>query len=132
MGRTTAIATIIGANEAREYEFLVDTGSVHIGLSQEDIDELELSPVPNGVLQVPTATGIVERQSYWAIGEIDGRGFGTMITEVPIPLIGYHLLESLRYRVNPDTHTLERIPADEPSPPYMLIRRSENEGEPEW
>ncbi len=132
MGRTTAIATIIGGNEAREYEFLVDTGSTHIGLLRQDIDELELSPVPNGVLQVLTATGIVERQSYWAIGEIDGRGFGTMITEAPIPLIGYHLLESLRYRVNPVSHTLERIPADEPSPPYMLIRRSENEGEPEW
>ncbi len=129
MGRTTAMATIIGSSEAREYEFLVDTGSTHIGLPQQEIDELELSPVPNGVLQVLTATGIVERQSYWAIGEIDGRGFGTMITEAPIPLIGYHLLESLRYRVNPVTHALERIPIDEPSPPYMLISKSEHEGE---
>ena len=74
MGRTTATATIIGATGEREYEFLVDTGSTHIGLPQREIDELELSPVPNGVLQVLTATGIVERQSYWAIGEIDGRG----------------------------------------------------------
>ena len=130
MGRTIATATIIGANEAREYEFLVDTGSTHIGLPQRDIDELDLSPIPNGVLQVLTANGIVERQSYWAIGEIDGRGFGTMITEAPIPLIGYHLLESLRYRVNPVAHTLERIPMDEPSPPYMLIRQSEHEGGP--
>ena len=61
MGRTTATATIIGANGAREYEFLVDTGSTHIGLPQHEIDELELSPVPNGVLQVLTATGIVEK-----------------------------------------------------------------------
>ena len=120
MGRTTAIATIIGASESREYEFLVDTGSTHIGIPEQEIEELGLSPVPNGILQVLTATGIVERQSYWAIGEIDGRGFGTMITEAPIPLIGYHLLESLRYRVNPVTHALERIPIDEPSPPYML------------
>lgn len=132
MGRTTVTATIIGANEAREYEFLVDTGSTHIGLPQQDIDELDLSPIPNGVLQVLTANGIVERQSYWAIGEIDGRRFGTMITEAPIPLIGYHLLESLRYRVNPVAHTLERIPTDEPSPRYMLISKSENQGEAEW
>ncbi len=124
MGRTTAMATIIGASEVREYESLVDTGSTHIGLPRREIDELQLSPVPNGILQVLTATGIVERQSYWAIGEIDGRGFGTMITQAPIPLIGYHLLESLRYRVNPVTHALERIPVDEPSPPYMLIRQS--------
>ena len=132
MGRTTAIATIIGANETREYEFLVDAGSTHVGLPQQEIEELGLSSVPNGVLQVLTAAGIVEGQSYWAIGEIDDRGFGTMITEAPIPLIGYHLLESLRYRVNPVTHTLERIPVDEPSPPLMLINRPNKQGEPEW
>ena len=56
MGRTVATATIIDANGAREYEFLVD----------------------------------------------------------------YHIRESLRYRVNPVAHALDRIPIDEPSPPYML------------
>ena len=46
MGRTTAMATIIGASEVREYEFLVDTGSTHIGLPRREIDELQLSPSP--------------------------------------------------------------------------------------
>ncbi|MCE2457287.1 MAG: aspartyl protease family protein [Dehalococcoidia bacterium] len=121
MGRTFATTTIIGAAETREYEFLVDTGATHIGLPQEELDELDLSPIPNGVISVRTANGIIEQQSYWALGEIDGRGFGATVTQAPIPLIGYHLLQTMRYRVNPVTESLERLPEDEFGPPYLLL-----------
>ena len=121
MGRTFATATIIGAAETREYEFWVETGATHIGLPQEELDELDLSPIPNGVISVRTANGIIEQQSYWALGEIDGRGFGATVTQAPIPLIGYHLLQTMRYRVNPVTESLERLPEDEFGPPYLLL-----------
>ena len=121
MGRTFATATIIGTSESREYEFLVDTGATHIGLPEHELEELGLSPIPNGVISVRTANGIIEQQSYWALGEIDGRGFGATVTQAPIPLIGYHLLQTMRYRVNPVTESLERLPEDEFGPPYLLL-----------
>ena len=121
MGRTFATATIIGAAERREYEFLVDTGATHIGLPQSELDELGLSPIPNGVISVRTANGIIEQQSFWALGEIERRGFGATVTQAPIPLIGYHLLQTMRYRVNPVTESLERLPEEEFGPPYLLL-----------
>ena len=121
MGRTIATATIIGATETREYEFLVDTGATYIGLPQDEMDELGLTPIPNGVISVRTANGIIEQKSYWALGQIEGRGFGAIVTQAPIPLIGYHLLQTMRYRVNTVTESLERLPEDEFGPPYLLL-----------
>ena len=121
MGRTYATATIIGAADTREYEFLIDTGATHVGLPQNEMEELGLAPIPNGVISVRTANGIIEQKSYWALGQIDGRGFVTVVTQAPIPLIGYHLLQTMRYRVNPVTESLERLPEDEFGPPYLLI-----------
>ena len=120
MGRTTTTATIVGSTTSREYEFLVDTGATHIGLPENELEELGLAPIPNGVISVRTANGIIEQQSYWALGQIDGRGFVTTVTQAPIPLIGYHLLLTMRYRVNTVTESLERLPEDEFGPPYLL------------
>ncbi len=122
MGRTYATATIIGDNDSPEYGFLVDTGSTHVGLPQEEIDQLRLTPIPDGTILVRTANGIVRRQSYLALGRIDGSGFAATVTPSPIPLIGYEFLENRGYRVNPVTETLERIPDDEFPPPYQLLR----------
>ena len=121
MGRTFATAMIIGTTETREYEFLVDTGATHVGLPENEMEELGLAPIPNGVISVRTANGIIEQRSYWALGEIDGRGFVTTVTQAPIPLIGYQLLQTMRYRVNPVTESLERLPEDEFGPPYLLL-----------
>ena len=120
MGRTYAIATIFGSNESREYDFLVDTGSTHVGLPQVDIDTLRLTAIPNGSMLLRTATGIVQQQTYWAVGEIEGQGFVATVTAAPIPLIGYEFLENRGYRVNPVTETIERVPDDEFAPPFML------------
>ncbi len=123
MGRTFAKATLAGADKDREYEFMVDTGSTYVGLPQSEIDELGLQEIPNGVEATLTANGVVERQTYWAIGYIDGRGFGCIVSEAPTPLIGYHLLQTMIYIVNPVTETLERAPDEEIGPPYILLRR---------
>ena len=120
MGRTEVNAVIIGPRGEREFTFLVDTGSTIVGLPQADIEDLELTPIPNGRVRVRTATGIVERETFYALGELEGQGFGTMIMAAPIPLIGYELLENLSFRVNPVTQTLERAGDDEFVPPYQL------------
>lgn len=120
MGRTFVEATIAGPRSQREYRFLVDTGSTYMGLPAEEIEALGLEPIPSGRIEVLTAQGLVEYDSYWALGTIEGRGFGTTVLPSPVPLIGYEILENLRYRVNPVTRELEQLQAGEPGPPYQL------------
>ena len=120
MGRVFATATILGSDDRRSYEFLVDTGATHVGLPQEEIDELRLVEIPNGAMLLQTANGVVWQKTYWAIGEIEGQGFVATVTPAPIPLVGYEFLENRRFRVNPVTERLERVPDDEFAPPYQL------------
>ena len=123
MGRTFVEATITGPNLTREYNFLVDTGSSLIGLPIQEIQALGLIPIPNGKLEFVTATGVVELETYNAIGQIQGQGFSGTVIPTPIPLVGYELLENRRFRVNPVSQQLERVPPEEIHPPYLLLLR---------
>ena len=125
MGRTFVEGTIIGSSTTKEFRFLVDTGSTFIGLRLEDIEELGLTKIPDGSVEVLTANGVAEYQTYWALGRIDGRGFGATVTESPIPLVGYEILENLRLRVDPFSGQLERAPSSELGPPYQLASMQE-------
>ena len=49
-----------------------------------------------------------------------GEQFGAILVPASIPLIGYELLENLRFRVNPLTREIEKVPEDEVGPPYLL------------
>jgi predicted aspartyl protease len=120
MGSTHVNAIIYGPLGSREYAFLIDTGSTFVGLPSTEIEELGLVPVRNGTVELLTAEGIAERQMYVAQGEVEGRGFVAAVIAAPTPLIGYEVLESLRFRVNPITQSLERVPLDEPHPPFLL------------
>ena len=40
------------------------------------------------------------------------------------PLLGYELLQNLKYKVNPITHQIERVPYSERQPPYLLVMPS--------
>ena len=120
MGRTIVKATIIGPQDTRSYEFLVDTGSTFIGLPIEEIEALGLTPVPNGRIIVNTAEGLVERSTYIGVGELEGQGFSKEVIAMPIPLIGYEALDSLRFRVDPVTERIERVPDTEVHPPLAL------------
>ena len=120
MGRTEVNAVIIGPQVEREFKFLVDTGSTLVGLPEADIEEMGLEPIPDGRVRVRTATGLVERNTFYAFGRLEGQGFGATIIASPIPLIGYELLETMRFKVNPVTQTLERVDDEEMGPPYML------------
>ena len=120
MGRTEVNATIIGPHAEREFTFLVDTGAVFVGLPAEEIENLGLIPIPNGRRQFVTANGVVERDSYGAYGRLEDQGFLATVMVASIPLIGYELLENMRFRVNPVTQSLERVGGEEMGPPYML------------
>jgi len=120
MGRTEVNATIIGPRAEREFTFLVDTGSTLVGLPETDIEHLGLNPIPDGSVRVRTANGVVQRQTFYALGRLEDQGFGATIIAAPIPLIGYELLENMRFRVNPVTQALERVGDEEMGPPYML------------
>jgi predicted aspartyl protease len=120
MGRTFAQATIHGPKASKEYSFLVDTGSTHMGLPIEQIEELGLTLIPDGKRRFITATGLLELDTYVALGIFGGVGFSATVIPTPVPLLGYKILESLRFRVNPVTQQLEEVPEDEPHPPYLL------------
>jgi predicted aspartyl protease len=121
MGRTLATATINGPLASKEYSFLVDTGASFVGLPITEIQELGLSPVPNGKRRFMTATGVVELDTYTAIGMVENEGFTAWVMPAPIPIIGYELLENLRFRVNPVSQRLEKVPDEvEDHPPYLL------------
>ena len=118
MGRTEVNATIIGTRGEKEFTFLVDTGSTYVGIPAEDIEELGLVRIPGGTVRLGTATGVVEQATYGAFGRLAGRGFNATIVTTPVPLLGYELLENMRFRVNPVTQTLEAVGDDEFAPPY--------------
>ena len=120
MGRTEVNAAIIGPRLEREFTFLVDTGSTYVGLPAEDITELGLIRIPDGRRWFGTATGIVEQDTFNAFGRLEGRGFSATVIATPIPIIGYELLEAMRFRVNPVTQTIESLRPDEFGPPYIL------------
>jgi len=71
-------------------------------------------------MRLLTATGVVERQTYAPQDELAGKGFVATVTEAPIPIVCYELLESLRLRVNRVSKALEDVPDEDLAPPYQL------------
>ena len=119
MGRTEVQDKVIGDKETREYTFLVDTGATYLALPMEEIEALGLRQ-SRGKIRLMSATGVVDVDTYFADGELLGQEFGAILAPASIPLIGYELLENLRYRVNPVTEELENVPEDEVHPRYLL------------
>ena len=119
MGRTEVQAKVIGDNETREYTFLVDTGATYLALPAEEIEALGLRKGA-GRLRLMSATGVVDVDTYFADGELMGQEFSAILVPASIPLIGYELLENLRFRVNPVSNEIEKVPEEEVHPPYLL------------
>jgi predicted aspartyl protease len=122
MGVTQVQGKVIGETETREYTFLVDTGATYLGLPQEEVEALGLRQ-GRGRIRLMSATGIVEVNTYYADGELKGQGFSSILVPASTPLIGYELLENLRFRVNPVTGQLETVPDEEVHPPFLLHLR---------
>ena len=119
MGTTHVIAKVFGESETREYSFLADTGSTYIALPLEEIEALGLRQ-GLGRIKFMSATGIVEVDTYFADGELMGQEFSALLVPASTPLIGCELLENLRFKVNPVTRQLERVPDSEWNGPYLV------------
>jgi predicted aspartyl protease len=119
VGRTEIPARIYGDNSTREYTFLVDPGATYLALPLEEIEALGLRR-GRGKLRLMSATGIVEVSTYFADGNLMGEEFRAILVPASTPLIGDELLENLRYRVNPVTRQIEKVPENETRPPYLL------------
>ena len=120
MGATYVTASVTGTSGSRSYEFLVDTGSTFIGLPQVEIDELGLERLGDRTVRLVTADGIVDREIYYGFGDLQGEPFVQRVLAMPTPVIGYELLQTLRFRVNTVSHVIERVPDDEVHPPFAL------------
>lgn len=119
MGRVTVRASVIGNTGTRLFTFLVDTGSTFVGLPIEDIEALGLPKAPGEPRRIQTAVGIIEQHAYASSVRLDGETTFALVTEAPVPLIGYEVLENLKLKVNPVTEELERAGEDEHMPPYF-------------
>ena len=119
MGVTQVQARVSGEKETREYTFLVDTGATYMALPMEEIEALGLEPT-GASLRLMSATGLVELETYFARGELMGSRFAGLAVPASTCLIGYELLENLRFRVNPVGQVIERVPDDEFHPPFLL------------
>ena len=119
MGVTQVKAKVFGEYEEREYTFLVDTSSTYMALPPEEIEGLGLRPT-GGTVRLMSATGLVDVETYFATGEIMRRRFGGIVVPSVSPLLGYELLQNLRFKVNPITHSIEKVSDDEIHPPYLL------------
>ncbi len=67
-----------------------------------------------------SATGPVDVETYHADGELMGQEFAAILVPAATPLLGYELLQNLRFKVNPVTHQIEKVPDDEIHPPFQL------------
>ena len=119
VGRTEVQARIFGDRETRGYTFLIDTGATYLALPPEEIEALGLRQ-GRMRLRLMSATGVVDVNTYYADGELMGEGFSAILVPASTPLIGYELLENLRFRVNPVSGQIEKVPEDEIHPPYLL------------
>ena len=119
MGLTQVQAKIFGNQEEREYTFLVEAGSNYVALPQEEIEALGLRP-SGGTARLMSANGPVDVDTYTVVGELRGQRFAGVAVPSATPLLGYQLLQNLRYRVNTVTHDIEKVPDDEMYPPYLL------------
>ena len=119
MGVTMVHARVFGEEGTRDYEFMVDTGSTYLALPMPEIEALGLANTDSTV-RLMSATGWVDVPSYFVRGELRGQRFGAILVPAATPLLGYELLQNLRFRVNPVNHEIEKVPDDEIHPPYIL------------
>ena len=120
MGKTMVEASAAGPNGTRLFSFLIDTGATLIGLPSQDIEALGLPLVEGGRQKVLTAAGVIAQETYVATIRIEADVTPALVTEAPVPMIGWDVLERLRMKVNLVTHKLEKASEDEPMPPFML------------
>ena len=120
MGLTEVQARVFGEKDTREYRFMVDTGSTFLALPQEEIEALGHRR-EQGTVRLMSANGMVDVETYFTEGELMGQVFSCILVPAATPLLGYHLLQNLRFKVNPVTFQIEKVPDDEFCPPFLNL-----------
>ena len=111
MGFTYVNAIVYGQRASRVVEMLVDTGSTYIVLDSKTIGDIELLGTPYKVDLTLADGRKIKTRLFLAEVEAGGRRGPAFVAEVetPRPLLGAHALETLGFKVNPKTGTLEEI-----------------------
>ena len=119
MGFVYVDVVIRGSRSSKTIKMLVDTGSTYIVLSPETIKELGLHETPYSVELTLADKRKVKAKLYLAEAEIKGRKGPVLVAELdtPTPLLGVYALETLGFKVNPQTGELEEI---SPEGGYLL------------
>ena len=120
MGAITVQARIFGENETREYRFAVGGCSNFLALPREEIEALGHRQ-NQGTVRLTDDAGSAEVETYFAHGELLGREFGAVLVPAATPIIGFHLLQNLRFKVNPATLQIENVSDDEFAPPFLNL-----------
>ena len=113
-------AKVFGKNETRKYQFTVGGCSNFLALPKEEIEVLGHRRA-QGMVRLMGATGMVDVETYFAEGELMGRVFSCILVPAATPLLGYHLLQNLRFKVNPVTFQIEKMPDHEFFPPFLNL-----------
>lgn len=111
MGFTYVSTIIHGKLTSKSVEVLVDTGSTYIVLSSEMIRELGLFETPYKVKLTLADKREIEVKLFLAEVEVENRKGPALIAEFDTPksFLGVHALETLGFKVNPRTGSLEEI-----------------------
>ena len=111
MGFTNVKVTIHGSRVSRSVEMLVDTGSTYIVLGSELIEAIGLLETPYNVRLTLADKRVVGAKLFLAEVEVEGRRGPAFVAQLdtPRPLLGGYALETLGFKVNPRTGSLEEI-----------------------
>ncbi|MCL0094947.1 hypothetical protein M1O52_00090 [Dehalococcoidia bacterium] len=111
MGFVYTKVMIHGKKASRSMEMLVGTGSTYIVLDPRSIKQLGLSETGYRVKLTSANKSEAEAELFWAEVEAKGRrGLAFLAQlEVPRPLLGVYALETLGFKVNPETGELEEV-----------------------
>lgn len=120
MGFVYVKVTVHGSKASKPVEMLVGTGSTYIVLGQELIEALGLVETPYSVKLTLADGREVEAKLFLAEAEAEGRKGPTFVLQLdtPKPLLGVYALETLGFKVNPRTGSLEEIA---PEGGYLLM-----------
>ncbi|MGC8999169.1 MAG: aspartyl protease family protein [Candidatus Bathyarchaeia archaeon] len=120
MGFTYVSVKVIGMGKTASLRMLVDTGSTYIVLDPGTIKELGLLETPYKVKLTLADKREVEANLFLAEVEVEGRRGPAFIAELetPRPILGVYALETLGFKVNPKTGSLEEI---SPEGGYLLL-----------
>lgn len=120
MGFTYVNVVIKGQESSREIKMLVDTGSTYIVLDPKSIRETGLLETPYKVSLTLADGRTVQARLFLAEVESGGRRGPAFVAEVDIakPLLGVYSLETLGFKINPRTGTLEEMA---PEGGYLLF-----------